>query len=337
MHANTTVSLPSHTAVRDLDGLRRSGSGALGKERRAVTADHLDARPLGQPGRQARCLPVGQQIHRPASLGVDQHRPVGATPARRVLVDAHHSRGRRAADREAPRPAAAPCSGSPTPRTPRPAWHRHVRPAPDRPRQAPPAAARSTGRGAGSTPRSARRRSAARTTGCRTRNAVPAGSAGPVSLQPTRRRETAGRSCAPESTNPRRPDNCDPPPKIWLSRSPTRRPRRPTAPRHLRSTETAAPPTGAPDHPRFRTVGHRDSEAGDFRATFQRRPHRSIVTHRVQATEVEPEPVLANKATAGGPGRSAAGACRRSRAAGPALTAVTNGPLSERGCLRGGC
>ncbi|MGI5401320.1 hypothetical protein ACQEVG_18095 [Streptomyces sp. CA-135486] len=48
--------------VRHLDGLRSPGGGAFGEERRAVTADDFDARPLGQPRGLRRCLPVGQQV-----------------------------------------------------------------------------------------------------------------------------------------------------------------------------------------------------------------------------------------------------------------------------------
>jgi hypothetical protein len=56
--------VPKMPPVCDLDRLRRSGRGAFGEERRAVPADDLDAGPLGEPGSQAGCLPVREQIDR---------------------------------------------------------------------------------------------------------------------------------------------------------------------------------------------------------------------------------------------------------------------------------
>jgi hypothetical protein len=85
--------VPQVPAVRDLHCLRCPVGGAFSEERSSVPADDLDPWPLGQPGGQARCLPVWQQVHRPSSFNVDQHRAVVPAFARRVLIDADHSRG----------------------------------------------------------------------------------------------------------------------------------------------------------------------------------------------------------------------------------------------------
>jgi hypothetical protein len=78
--------------IRDLDGLRGSGGGAFGKERRPVAADDLDARPLGEPGSQAGCLPIRQQIDGAPGLDVDEESAVAAALAAGALVDADHPR-----------------------------------------------------------------------------------------------------------------------------------------------------------------------------------------------------------------------------------------------------
>lgn len=70
--------VPEMPPVCDLDGLRCTGGGALGEERRPVPAHDLDAGPMGEPGRQARCLPVGQQVDRAAGLDVDENGAVVA-------------------------------------------------------------------------------------------------------------------------------------------------------------------------------------------------------------------------------------------------------------------
>lgn len=85
--------VPEMPPVRDLDGLRRTGGGALGEERRPVPAHDLDAGPIGEPGRQAGCLPVGQQVDRTAGFYVDENGAVVAALAGGVLVDADHTRG----------------------------------------------------------------------------------------------------------------------------------------------------------------------------------------------------------------------------------------------------
>lgn len=53
-----------------------------------VTADHLNARPRGEPGRQAGRLTVGQQVDGAAGLDVDEDGAVVAALPGRVLVNA---------------------------------------------------------------------------------------------------------------------------------------------------------------------------------------------------------------------------------------------------------
>jgi hypothetical protein len=78
--------------VRDLDGLRCPGGGALGEERGTVAADDLDTGPLCQPRGQSRRLPVGQQVNWAPRLDIDEDRAVVAALAGGVLVDADHPR-----------------------------------------------------------------------------------------------------------------------------------------------------------------------------------------------------------------------------------------------------
>lgn len=87
--------VPQVPSVCDLHGLGCPGGGSLREERCAVTADDLNAGAFVQPGGQAGCFPVGQQVHRSPGFDVDQHGPIEAALARRVLVDADHSRHRR--------------------------------------------------------------------------------------------------------------------------------------------------------------------------------------------------------------------------------------------------
>lgn len=75
-------------AVRDLDRLWSADGGTFGEERRPVTADHLNARPRGEPGRQAERLPVGQQVDGAAGLDVDEDGAVVAALPGRLLVNA---------------------------------------------------------------------------------------------------------------------------------------------------------------------------------------------------------------------------------------------------------
>ncbi|KRD23510.1 hypothetical protein ASE41_11290 [Streptomyces sp. Root264] len=84
--------VPEVPSVCDLDRLRRSGGGTFCEERRAVAADDLDAGPLGEPGGQAGCLPVREQVDRTAGFDVHQDGAVVATLAGGVFVDTYHSR-----------------------------------------------------------------------------------------------------------------------------------------------------------------------------------------------------------------------------------------------------
>lgn len=84
--------VPQMPPVGDLHSLRRSGSGTFGEERRAVPADDLNTRSLGEPGGQTGCLPVRKQIDRPTGFDVHQHGAVVVTLAGGVLIDADHPR-----------------------------------------------------------------------------------------------------------------------------------------------------------------------------------------------------------------------------------------------------
>lgn len=80
--------VPEVPAVRDLDRLWSADGGTFGQERRPVTADHLNARPRGEPGRQAGRFPIGQQVNGAAGLDVDEDGAVVAALPGRVLVNA---------------------------------------------------------------------------------------------------------------------------------------------------------------------------------------------------------------------------------------------------------
>jgi hypothetical protein len=84
--------VPEVPPVRDLNGLRGTGGGACGEERRPVAADDLNAWPVGEPGRQAGRLPVRQQVDGAAALDVNEDGAVVAALASGVLVDADHPR-----------------------------------------------------------------------------------------------------------------------------------------------------------------------------------------------------------------------------------------------------
>lgn len=73
--------VPEMSPVRDLDRLRRSGCGAFSEARRSVPADDLDAWPLGEPGSQAGCLPIREQVDRAAGYDVHQDGAVVAALA----------------------------------------------------------------------------------------------------------------------------------------------------------------------------------------------------------------------------------------------------------------
>ena len=68
-------------AVRDLHRVRRAAAGALGVGAGAVAAHHLHPGMRAQPGGERRGLAVGQQIHRPVGVHVDQHGAVHAAAA----------------------------------------------------------------------------------------------------------------------------------------------------------------------------------------------------------------------------------------------------------------
>lgn len=84
--------VPQMPSIRDLHSLWCSDSGTFSEERRAVPAYDLDTGPLCEPGGQAGCLPVREQIDRTAGLNVHQHGAVVAALSGGVLVDADHPR-----------------------------------------------------------------------------------------------------------------------------------------------------------------------------------------------------------------------------------------------------
>jgi hypothetical protein len=63
------------------------------KERSTVTADDLDPRAFGQPGRDRARLAIRQQVNWSAGLDVDQDGPIDTSLAHRALVDADHPLG----------------------------------------------------------------------------------------------------------------------------------------------------------------------------------------------------------------------------------------------------
>ena len=83
--------VPEVPSVGDLEGLRGAAGGAFGEEGRAVTADDLDAGPLGEPGRERVRLPVRQEVDRATCLDVDEHSSVDTALALGVFVHADHA------------------------------------------------------------------------------------------------------------------------------------------------------------------------------------------------------------------------------------------------------
>lgn len=61
------------------------GAGALGEQRCPVTADHLDAWPLGELCRQTGCLPVWEEIDWTAGFDIHEDGAVVAALAHGVL------------------------------------------------------------------------------------------------------------------------------------------------------------------------------------------------------------------------------------------------------------
>ena len=74
--------------VRDLDGVRSTQPGALGVASGPVTADHVRSAMLKQPVGEPRCPAVGQQVHGPAGVHVDNDGAVGIALAEREVVHA---------------------------------------------------------------------------------------------------------------------------------------------------------------------------------------------------------------------------------------------------------
>ncbi|WP_326815646.1 hypothetical protein [Streptomyces sp. NBC_01763] len=56
--------VPEDAIGRRLEGLRGAAGGTFGEEGRPVTADDLDAGPLGEPDRERVRLPIGKEVDR---------------------------------------------------------------------------------------------------------------------------------------------------------------------------------------------------------------------------------------------------------------------------------
>jgi hypothetical protein len=56
--------VPKVPPVSDWDGLRGTAGGSICEEWCTVTADDLDAGPLGEPSRERVGLPIGQEVDR---------------------------------------------------------------------------------------------------------------------------------------------------------------------------------------------------------------------------------------------------------------------------------
>ncbi len=100
----------------------------------------------------------------------------------------------------------------------------------------------------------------------------------------------------PGSTRPRRPGIRRRPRCIAHQHALSRCSRPPTAPRRPRSTGITAPSAGARPLPRSRTVSPTTLPTNHFRATSRTARRYPAVTQSGRATQVEPEPVLVNKA-----------------------------------------
>lgn len=86
---------PEMESVCDLHRCWCPGAGAFGEEGGTVAADHFNPGTLSKPSGDGGCFAVRQQIHGPAGFDVNQHSSVDTALAHRVLIDAHHPRGRR--------------------------------------------------------------------------------------------------------------------------------------------------------------------------------------------------------------------------------------------------
>lgn len=79
-------------AISDSQGVRGSFLDRLGVGGGAVPADDLGSRMLGEPGRESLGGAIGQHVHDPAGLDVDQHGAVRAALAEGELVHPQHAR-----------------------------------------------------------------------------------------------------------------------------------------------------------------------------------------------------------------------------------------------------
>ena len=75
-------------AIHDLHGLRCSTTNALGVERTPLATDDADGRILHEPGGDALCRALGQEVKHPMILQIDQNGPVALPPPPRPLVHA---------------------------------------------------------------------------------------------------------------------------------------------------------------------------------------------------------------------------------------------------------
>jgi hypothetical protein len=89
-------------AVGDLDGLRSAAGGAFGEVRPAVAAYRPDLRPVLEPGGAGISRALGQQIHDPVALEVDQDGAVGLAAAQAPIVDTDHGASGRGRHRSPP-------------------------------------------------------------------------------------------------------------------------------------------------------------------------------------------------------------------------------------------
>lgn len=89
--------VPEVPPIGDLNGLRRTGCGAVNVGRAAVAADDFDRRVLEKPGGYGLGFPVGRQVQGPAGLHIDDHDSVDMSLSEGVVVNAD---GRSVNDRE---------------------------------------------------------------------------------------------------------------------------------------------------------------------------------------------------------------------------------------------
>lgn len=81
---------PDVPPVRDMDRIRGAEPSGLGVSGRPVTAYHLDAGMVGEPGSHRCRGPVGQQVDRTARVDVYQDRAVVVSLAQGELVHSEH-------------------------------------------------------------------------------------------------------------------------------------------------------------------------------------------------------------------------------------------------------